>query len=86
MVTVIEAKDHGRELVVEVRPTQGGTPVRLLVPRELFDDAIGDSADERARRQYVTDNASQIQDVGDAVARGSGTIRMPFTKIKPYGG
>ena len=81
---ILFTRSGGRELIVEVTPRQGGERIRLLVPRQLLDDELGGEANEFARRAYVRKHDEEIQKVGDAVARGSGTIRIPFNKIVPF--
>ncbi len=81
MVIISFSRSAGREFVVEVTPSQGGARLRLLVPRELLDGALGADANESVRRGYIQKNAAEIQKAGDAVARGGVSTRMPFNKI-----
>ena len=84
MVIILFSRSSGREFIVEVTPSLGGDRIRLLVQRELLDGELGAQASETERRFYIKKHEADIQQVGDAFARGTTTIRMPFNKIARF--
>ena len=81
MVIILFSRSSGREFIVEVTPSLGGERIRLLVQRELLDAELGAGATETERRFYIKKHEADIQLAGDAFARGTRTIRIPFNKI-----
>ena len=84
MITLVEDQDSGKSLVVDVVPTSGGTSVRLFAPRDFLDDEVGDNADTTARLAYLQKNEVEVAKVAEAVMRGSGSVRLPFNRIRLY--
>ena len=75
----LETEDSGREIVFEV---SFGTKVyKGVVPREMLDDALSNSATEQQRTDYVRKNINEIAGAIGAGAAGSLT-RPPFDRVR----
>ncbi len=57
-----------------------GQSHKVIIPRELLDDEVGDSSSVADRKMWIESNIEIIMDAVTAKTEG-GTVRRPFDRI-----